>query len=286
MRARAFVWPCCSGRRRGESSDASSDLDVRPSFEAGAEAGQRLEFELSRVSHRRVDLVRRDEAPPLLRFEIARDGRVRLERVPHAWTDSQGTRDGRLVGLGPLGARPPGLRVEARRKGVRRGTALTSRARASHVRSPGSPTPRPSWVAARRTSSATAAAGISLFSTCSSRSRNASISQPTGWLTKAGCLPTTPVPHSTCSRTTGSSSDRTAEALRRRLWPAESHRARIRHGRLRPRAAGVAAGRSRAAGVPRRRRSRRQGCRQPRPAPKVAADASLFAPTAAACPRT
>ena len=67
--------------------DANSDLDVGVSFESGADAGQRLEVELSRVSRRRIDLVRLDEAPPLLRFEIAHDGRLLLERVPHAWTD-------------------------------------------------------------------------------------------------------------------------------------------------------------------------------------------------------
>lgn len=66
---------------------ANSDLDVGVSFESGAGAWQRLEVALSRVSHQRVDLVRLDEAPPLLRFEIARDGRVLLERIPHAWAD-------------------------------------------------------------------------------------------------------------------------------------------------------------------------------------------------------
>lgn len=67
--------------------DRNSDLDVGVSFDSGADSGTGLEVELSRASHRRVDLVRLDEAPPLLRFEVARDGRVLLERVPHAWTD-------------------------------------------------------------------------------------------------------------------------------------------------------------------------------------------------------
>jgi hypothetical protein len=34
-----------------------------------------------------VDLVPLDESPPLLRFEIARDGKVLVERKPHAWSD-------------------------------------------------------------------------------------------------------------------------------------------------------------------------------------------------------
>jgi hypothetical protein len=65
----------------------SSDLDVGVSLEGGGHPGPLLEVELSRVSHRRVDLVVLDDAPPLLRFEIARDGRVLVERVPHAWAD-------------------------------------------------------------------------------------------------------------------------------------------------------------------------------------------------------
>ena len=67
--------------------DEKSDLDVGVCLESGAGAGPLLEVELSRISHRRVDLVRLDKAPPLLRFEIARDGRLLLERVPHAWAD-------------------------------------------------------------------------------------------------------------------------------------------------------------------------------------------------------
>ena len=41
----------------------------------------------ARATGRPVDLVPVDTAPPLLRFEIARDGVVIVERVPHAWTD-------------------------------------------------------------------------------------------------------------------------------------------------------------------------------------------------------
>lgn len=71
---------------RGDDHEGS-DLDIGVSFERGADVGPRLEVELSRISHRTVDLVRLDEAPPLLRFEIARDGRLLLERAPFAWTD-------------------------------------------------------------------------------------------------------------------------------------------------------------------------------------------------------
>ena len=71
---------------RGTAADRS-DLDIGVSFEGGVHPGPVLEVELSRVSRRRVDLIVLDEAPPLLRFEIARDGRLLVERAPHAWVD-------------------------------------------------------------------------------------------------------------------------------------------------------------------------------------------------------
>lgn len=36
---------------------------------------------------RSVDLVSLRRAPPLLRFEIARDGQLLIERDPHAWVE-------------------------------------------------------------------------------------------------------------------------------------------------------------------------------------------------------
>ena len=71
---------------RGESGP-NSDLDIGVLFEAGRESTAGLEVALGRAAGRRLDLVRLDTAPPLLRFEIARDGRVLLERAPHAWAD-------------------------------------------------------------------------------------------------------------------------------------------------------------------------------------------------------
>lgn len=71
---------------RGDAAPGS-DLDVGVLFEAGQENAVALEVALARATRRRVDLVRLDVAPPLLRFEIARDGCVLLERTPHAWTD-------------------------------------------------------------------------------------------------------------------------------------------------------------------------------------------------------
>jgi uncharacterized protein len=63
-----------------------SDIDVGVLMTEGADIG-RLEVELGRAAGRTVDLIRLDTAPPLLRFEIARDGRVLAERTPHAWAD-------------------------------------------------------------------------------------------------------------------------------------------------------------------------------------------------------
>lgn len=71
---------------RGQSGP-DSDIDVGVLFEAGQESAAALEVALARATGRRLDLVRLEAAPPLLRFEIARDGRVLLERTPHAWAD-------------------------------------------------------------------------------------------------------------------------------------------------------------------------------------------------------
>jgi len=71
---------------RGESGP-ERDLDVGVLLEPGPDRSTALEAALARAAGRRVDLVRLETAPPLLRFEIARDGRVLLERAPHAWAD-------------------------------------------------------------------------------------------------------------------------------------------------------------------------------------------------------
>lgn len=45
-----------------------------------------VEAELARAAGREVDFIDLDEAPPLLRFEITRDGIVILEREEGLWT--------------------------------------------------------------------------------------------------------------------------------------------------------------------------------------------------------
>jgi len=64
-----------------------SDLDVGVLVEPDSDSRPPLDVVLSRATGRPVDLVRLDSAPPLLRFEVARDGVVLVERVPHAWAD-------------------------------------------------------------------------------------------------------------------------------------------------------------------------------------------------------
>ena len=72
--------------RRPEGLD--SDIDVGVSWLASAEqAAPALAVTLERAAGRRIDLVLLDDAPPLLRFEIARTAAVLVERAPHAWAD-------------------------------------------------------------------------------------------------------------------------------------------------------------------------------------------------------
>jgi uncharacterized protein len=66
---------------------SESDLDIGVLLDPGADRSPMLRVALERAAGRPVDLVWLDEAPPLLRFEIARTGRVLVERVPHGWTD-------------------------------------------------------------------------------------------------------------------------------------------------------------------------------------------------------
>ena len=71
---------------RGEDH-ARSDLDLGLLLEPDSlERRREAEVTAGRAARRRVDIVYLGEAPPLLRFEIARDGRVLLERQPRLWT--------------------------------------------------------------------------------------------------------------------------------------------------------------------------------------------------------
>jgi predicted nucleotidyltransferase len=70
---------------RGQAG-AHSDLDIGVSGPRPEDLN-RIQVCLARASGRCVDLIDLDRAPPLLRFEVARDGHLLLEREPHLWSD-------------------------------------------------------------------------------------------------------------------------------------------------------------------------------------------------------
>ena len=74
------------GSAARDRARADSDLDVGV---LGLSVDQRgsLQVALARATGRVVDLVRLEDAPPLLRFEVARDGLVLVERTAHVWSD-------------------------------------------------------------------------------------------------------------------------------------------------------------------------------------------------------
>lgn len=72
---------------RGEGRKGS-DVDVAVRLEEDSASDlSHLEATLSRTTGLEIDLVPLDASPPLLRFEIARDGVVLIERKPYAWAD-------------------------------------------------------------------------------------------------------------------------------------------------------------------------------------------------------
>lgn len=68
-------------------SDADVGLWLEPTAKDDLDLRIHLEAELGRAAKRSLDLVMLDEAPPLLRFEIARDGLVLVERRQNDWVD-------------------------------------------------------------------------------------------------------------------------------------------------------------------------------------------------------
>jgi predicted nucleotidyltransferase len=64
-----------------------SDVDVGILLAADTHLTPEMHVGLERAARRPIDLVRLDTAPPLLRFEIARTGRVLVEREEHGWAD-------------------------------------------------------------------------------------------------------------------------------------------------------------------------------------------------------
>lgn len=74
------------GSTARQECQAASDVDIGvlgPSSRQLPSLGVRLERAIGRT----VDLIDLAQAPPLLRFEIARDGLLLAEREPHLWSD-------------------------------------------------------------------------------------------------------------------------------------------------------------------------------------------------------
>lgn len=66
-----------------------SDIDIGVMGVRSTARLRTLAVTLARIAGREVDLVQLETAPPLLRFEIARDGAVVLQRAPHLWSGFQ-----------------------------------------------------------------------------------------------------------------------------------------------------------------------------------------------------
>lgn len=74
-------------RARGRAfrqSDVDLLVDLQPDTDA---ARRRVQSALGQAVRSDLDLVHAADAKPLLRFEIARDGILVMEREPGAWTD-------------------------------------------------------------------------------------------------------------------------------------------------------------------------------------------------------
>jgi predicted nucleotidyltransferase len=65
-----------------------SDVDLGVSILPDTTAvRRRVGAELERAAGRSVDVIFLEDAPPLLRFEISRDGVLLLQKEDHLWTD-------------------------------------------------------------------------------------------------------------------------------------------------------------------------------------------------------
>lgn len=74
-----------SAARNTSRSDSDVDVAVWLDRDGDLSPGDRVGLE--RAMGRPVDVVLLHRAPPLLRLEIARDGRLLIEGEPHAWAD-------------------------------------------------------------------------------------------------------------------------------------------------------------------------------------------------------
>lgn len=74
------------GSQARDRAHSRSDVDIGLRLApATAETRQQAIAEIGQAVRREVDVVDLDSAPPLLRFQIARDGVVLVEREPRLW---------------------------------------------------------------------------------------------------------------------------------------------------------------------------------------------------------
>jgi predicted nucleotidyltransferase len=99
----------------------TSDLDVGVSVPDTVDL-MALRVALQRASAHDVDVIRLEEAPPLLRFQIARDGIVIVEREAHAWADFRARAMIDWWDWAPTARRMHRIMAERVREEARRGT--------------------------------------------------------------------------------------------------------------------------------------------------------------------
>lgn len=93
LQQRAALWPevqlaVLFGSRAKGRPRPGSDVDLGIHLDPySPELRFKVEADLGRAAGLPVDIVLLDEAPPLLRFEIARGGILVHEREPGLWTD-------------------------------------------------------------------------------------------------------------------------------------------------------------------------------------------------------
>jgi len=93
LKDRMAAWPelklavLFGSTARGQARP-KSDVDLGILLDPySAQLRFRVEADLGRAAGRPVDVVLLDDAPPLLRFEIAREGVLLFQREDHLWTD-------------------------------------------------------------------------------------------------------------------------------------------------------------------------------------------------------
>jgi predicted nucleotidyltransferase len=101
-----------------------SDVDLGVSLHPGTTARRsEIEAALGRAAGRTVEVVYLEEAPPLLRFEISRDGMLLLEREDGLWTDFKAKAMVDWWDWAPTARRIEETTIQRLRDRVRRGQA-------------------------------------------------------------------------------------------------------------------------------------------------------------------